>query len=364
MHRALMNSSNPLSFELRQRIIFNRLPSNEKQFIRLREGINNQEKLKVSINCGIASVVKYHLNQMTISNDNIDAQILSENNVYFYPVILKLLLNASVNSNRLSLEAIRSALPLVTHLYVNLKRTFDASPTQRNRSLVDSLVTSAAILIHHAEGWNIRDAYTNTSGRIIVLHDDAGHENVTLLTNFQLSINQVQYHEIASNIEASSPEVYCSITEDSRKRIQLYDRGQFEEVNIVALVQQTAACLHGFFSPCISSVVDGYRKFMADKSNAEKIGAFDSPDIPEEYLCQITQEIMTNPVYDINHVQYKFERSEILKALLIKKENPYTRTPLHETDLVEDSELKGKISFFINSLSEVIEATNLIESVP
>jgi len=364
MHRARMSHSNPLSFDLRQRIIFNRLPANEKLFIRLREGVSNHEKLKASIKCGKASVAKYHLNQILTSNEDIDAQILlSEKNIFFHPIILKLLLNASIDSNRLSLEHIRSSLTLVTYLYVNLKRIFDTSPTQGNRSRVDALIKSSAILIHHAEGWTIIDAYSNNNGQTVDLND-VESENSMLLTNFQLSINQVQYHDIESNIEASSPEFYCSITDDSRKRINSYDRGQFEEINIIEVCQQATSCLYRLFSPCISFAVTGYNNLMAEKSNADLIGSFDDPNIPEEYLCQITQEIMTNPVYDKNHTQYKFERSEILKALSIKEQNPYTRTALHETDLIDDLELKGKINLFINSLYQGYEATSLIESTP
>ena len=358
-----MSNSNPLSFELRQRIIFNRLPSNEKLFIRLREGGSNQEKLKASIKFGIAPVAKYYLNQILTSNEDIGAQILSEKNIFFHPVILKFLLNESIGSNQLSLENIRASLTLVTSLYLNLKRMFDTSPTQGNRSRVDALVKSASILIHHAEGWSIIDAYSTNNGQVIDLND-AVPENSMLLTNFQLSINQVQYHDIESNIEASSPEVYCSITDNSRKRISSYDRGQFEEISIIEVCQQATSCLYRLFSPCISFAVNGYNNLMAEKSNADKIGAFDHPDIPDEYLCQITQEIMSNPVYDKNHAQYKFERSEILKALLIKEQNPYTRTDLHETDLIEDLELKGKINFFINSLSQGAETTSMIESSP
>lgn len=360
MHRARMSTSNPLSFELRQRIIFNRLPINEKLYIRLREGISNGEKLKTSIKFGIASVAKYHLNQILTSNDNIDSQILSERNIYFHPMILKSFLNASINSNQLSLENIRSSLTLVTDLYINLKQIFDTSPTQGNRSRVDALVKSAAVLTHHSEGWSIIDAYANNNEQVIGLND-AGSEKLMLLTNFQLFINQIQYQDIEST-EALSPEVYCSITDNSLKRILSYDRGQFEEVSIIEVCQQAASCLYRFFSPCISSAVTGYNNLMAEKSNADKINAFDNPEIPEEYLCQITQEIMTNPVYDKSHTQYKFERSEILKALLIKEQNPYTRTDLNETDLIDDLELKGKINFFVNSLSKCTETTNLIES--
>ncbi len=352
MMRSQVNHLNPLNFNLRQRIIFNRLPMNEKLFIRLREGRNNNEKLKSSIKFEIASVAQYYLNQITTHNDTIDVQILSENNVYFYPALLKPLLNIIIDSNPVDLEVIRTSLYLVTQLYILSKNNFDALPNDNTRFRMEALVKSTAILSHHA----------NHTIKIIDLYRDIDHKQRRLLTHFQLLIEQVQYHDITSNIEALSPEIYCSITDDSRKRINLYDLGQLEETNMFDCVQKTASCLYSFFSSSISSIVNGYHYLTAEKSNAEKINAYENLNIPEEYLCQIKQEIMTNPVYDKHHIQYKFERSNILKALSTQK--PYTRTPLNETELIDDLELKNKISSFIHSLSDVTETTKLIENTP
>lgn len=354
MMRSQLTHSNPLSFNLRKRIIFNRLPNNEKLFIQLRAGQNNNEKLKTAIRFGIPPVAAYHLNQMIRENSTIDMQILSGNNVYLYPVILKKLFNTVIDSNLVDLEIMRKSLILVTHLYIQSKHNFDTSPTEQNRYRMEALVKSSAILSHHA----------NHAIKIIDIYRDADHERLNLLTHFQLLIEQVPYHEIDANITALSPEMYCAITDDSRKRINLYDRGQLEEISMLDCVQKTALHLYGFFSSCISSAVNKYNDLTAEQTNADKMSAFDEVNIPEEYLCQISQEIMTNPVYDKHHVQYKFERSEILKALSFQKQNPYTRTPLDEIDLMDDIELKRNINLYITSLSHVTEATALIKNTP
>jgi hypothetical protein len=74
-----------------------------------------------------------------------------------------------------------------------------------------------------------------------------------------------------------------------------------------------------------------------------------NPDtcVPEKYCCSLSATIMTNPVYDPKHPQYKFEKDWILRALQTKLENPFTRTPLVPNDLVDDTDLKAKIDSFL-----------------
>jgi hypothetical protein len=78
----------------------------------------------------------------------------------------------------------------------------------------------------------------------------------------------------------------------------------------------------------------------------------DFDDLPEQYLCLITQEIMTTPVYDAKFPQYIFEKKAILKSLSYKSEHPFTRTPLTPAELVIDERLKEEITNYVAAFQE------------
>lgn len=76
-------------------------------------------------------------------------------------------------------------------------------------------------------------------------------------------------------------------------------------------------------------------------------------DIPEIYACNLTNEIMTNPMRDPNKPAYVFERGAILKALEMKAVNPFTQTDLNPADLVLDVKLKNNIEIFMENIEEM-----------
>lgn len=97
----------------------------------------------------------------------------------------------------------------------------------------------------------------------------------------------------------------------------------------------------------IENIINGIKKHQ-ENSNAYKLNEINyTEEILEKFECAIMKEIMTNPVYDPKHPQYKFERLAILGALQNKKENPFTRTPLTKDDLVDDVDLKNEINEFV-----------------
>ena len=81
--------------------------------------------------------------------------------------------------------------------------------------------------------------------------------------------------------------------------------------------------------------------------NAERLEGIDV-DIPSEYICPLSQEIMTDPVFDPEHPKIHFERSWIVTHLQNFKTNPITKTPLKITDLVVDTKLKDAIDNFVD----------------
>ena len=62
--------------------------------------------------------------------------------------------------------------------------------------------------------------------------------------------------------------------------------------------------------------------------------------------------VMTASVFDPKYPDIKFEKSWRLPALELKKENPYTKTPLQSEQLQLDIELKQVIDTFVKSKVE------------
>jgi hypothetical protein len=65
-------------------------------------------------------------------------------------------------------------------------------------------------------------------------------------------------------------------------------------------------------------------------------------DIPEEFLCPITQELMANPL--MSRTGFTFERSAIMEWIFEHNNTcPMTRQPLRACDLVHDRNLQARI---------------------
>lgn len=87
-------------------------------------------------------------------------------------------------------------------------------------------------------------------------------------------------------------------------------------------------------------------------SSAERLEPFElsEDDVPDEYNCCISWEVMTFPVYDPKFPQYKFEKANIEKHLHMNGNiHPFTRTLLSAENLIEDENLKNRIDDFISS---------------
>lgn len=92
--------------------------------------------------------------------------------------------------------------------------------------------------------------------------------------------------------------------------------------------------------------------------NAEKLAFLPDLEIPEEFLCTISREIMTNPVYDPRCPQQKFDLLVIRRWLdnpptdpmtdeRLPSTHPVTRAPLTLDQLVYDEVLKEQIEEFV-----------------
>lgn len=84
------------------------------------------------------------------------------------------------------------------------------------------------------------------------------------------------------------------------------------------------------------------------ETNAGKLEPYPKVAIPDEFRCLISHDIMTVPAYDPRCPQHKFDLLVIRWWLNEEKqENPYTREPLQESDLVVDEALKAQIDSFV-----------------
>jgi len=83
------------------------------------------------------------------------------------------------------------------------------------------------------------------------------------------------------------------------------------------------------------------------KENAERLDKLESAQIPDEFLCPITLDVMTDPVVNIKS-RHRFERAAILEWLKQHATNPLTTLPLSSDDLRRDFKLKREIDDFIN----------------
>jgi hypothetical protein len=79
-----------------------------------------------------------------------------------------------------------------------------------------------------------------------------------------------------------------------------------------------------------------------------------SGEIPREYICPLSSNIMDDPVYDPNDpLSARFERSSIMALLAQREEIPLNLQPLisalraSETILVSDTRLQGEINDFV-----------------
>jgi hypothetical protein len=74
-------------------------------------------------------------------------------------------------------------------------------------------------------------------------------------------------------------------------------------------------------------------------------------DIPDEYICPITRNVMIDPVYS-DHNPQRVERTAVLYWLQKRNIHPYTSCPLFEDDLKRDFKLKLKIDIFLEDKSQ------------
>jgi len=99
------------------------------------------------------------------------------------------------------------------------------------------------------------------------------------------------------------------------------------------------------------SVVAQDLSIPLESLNATRLKDYSDLEIDDDFICRISLEIMTNPVYDPAFPQQKYDLLVIQHWLKGHHTNPITRTPLSPENLVRDDELKDRIDCFMSMLS-------------
>lgn len=89
-------------------------------------------------------------------------------------------------------------------------------------------------------------------------------------------------------------------------------------------------------------------KIINHVENSVELSKINIAHIPDELMCPITHEIMTDPVYS-EQCQHRYERTAILKWLDRRTDDPITRRPLDQDDLIRDFDLKRKVDGFVET---------------
>jgi|TARA_R110002126_G_scaffold272886_1_gene417107 hypothetical protein len=99
---------------------------------------------------------------------------------------------------------------------------------------------------------------------------------------------------------------------------------------------------------------------LEETQNARKLDAFKDKDkeidIDERFLCGITHEVMTHPMYDKNNPHQKMDCRALLKWLGESETHPFNRSELHRSDLEYDEKLKVEIDQFVTDTIDASEA--------
>jgi U-box domain len=64
-------------------------------------------------------------------------------------------------------------------------------------------------------------------------------------------------------------------------------------------------------------------------------------DVPEEFICPLTLQVMTNPV--VNRQGNRYEKAALVKWLSLNTACPLTRNPIRLSDFIRDTNLQQKI---------------------
>merc|ERR1712087_534416 len=103
----------------------------------------------------------------------------------------------------------------------------------------------------------------------------------------------------------------------------------------------------------------GFVKSMADKVSTIR-DALAQADIPDNFLCEMMAEIMSDPVM-FPQSKCVLDRSTAERAILGQDKDPYSNTPVAVKDLIPMTELKEQIHRFAKDKGIQLEGGNMFD---
>jgi hypothetical protein len=157
--------------------------------------------------------------------------------------------------------------------------------------------------------------------------------------------------DLVARALAQRNEIYLNLIREELQRLheqyQERDRSSFQ-----SLVQR-------FYRSFFNNSMDQSKQRIVptDGVNSRKLKEIDySGSIPEQYICPLTMDIMSEPCYVRQHPNQRFEKSWILTHLQNHDDNPLTREPMTTDDLIDDTLLKSEISEFVEAQIHIKKA--------
>merc|ERR1712032_256599 len=104
---------------------------------------------------------------------------------------------------------------------------------------------------------------------------------------------------------------------------------------------------------------DQFVKNLASRVSEQR-AAVDQADIPDNFLCEMMAEIMSDPVM-FPQSKCVLDRSTAERAILGTDKDPYSNTPVAVKDLVPMTELKEQIHKFAKEKGIALEGGNMFD---
>ena len=121
---------------------------------------------------------------------------------------------------------------------------------------------------------------------------------------------------------------------------------------MIALVLEEAEAAHVPFDAAAGEAIMDEHALITQlinvKSNADEVAIIDDIEVPYDFCCAITHDIMTDPVYSLENPT-RFERRAVLKWLTQRNIHPCTEDYLFPDELIRDFPLKRRIDAYVDT---------------
>lgn len=157
------------------------------------------------------------------------------------------------------------------------------------------------------------------------------------------------HQEVTNEQAQSTHDAFNALTQDFLHHepsfmIFIQKLWRFLEERAYALLNQIKPC---YPIPATRALVE-----LEETQNARKLDKLKNIKIENRFLCGITHEIMTHPMYDRHHPHQKMDCRPLLAWLSESNTHPFNRSELHVHDLEYDEELKAEIDQFVTATLE------------